>query len=247
MVEIGGVRTLFRMPDLLSIGLGGGTVISGEPLTVGPASVGYRLTEDALVFGGSTLTATDIAVAGGLIELGDPRRVADLDPALVTEAVARMRAMIEEAVDRMKTDAAAVPLIAVGGGAFLVPDRLEGVSEVLRVPHHGVANAVGAAIAQVSGEIDQIFVGLSRDAAIAAGDRAGDGSARSRPGRPPRPSAWSRSRTCRSPICPATASGSTSAWSATSPAPELPSAATRPLGSPAQVGGITPLASTKQP
>src|SRR5216684_1997424 len=29
VVEIGGVRTLFRMPDLLSLGLGGGTIISG--------------------------------------------------------------------------------------------------------------------------------------------------------------------------------------------------------------------------
>ena len=30
MVEVGGVRTLFRMPDLLSIGLGGGTAISAD-------------------------------------------------------------------------------------------------------------------------------------------------------------------------------------------------------------------------
>jgi len=51
VVEIGGVRTLFRMPDLLSMGLGGGTIISkgGGAVTVGPASVGYRLTEQALV------------------------------------------------------------------------------------------------------------------------------------------------------------------------------------------------------
>ncbi len=28
VVEIGGVRTLFRMPDLLSLGLGGGTRVS---------------------------------------------------------------------------------------------------------------------------------------------------------------------------------------------------------------------------
>src|SRR5260370_9982414 len=27
VVEIGGVRTLFRMPDLLSLGLGGGTIV----------------------------------------------------------------------------------------------------------------------------------------------------------------------------------------------------------------------------
>src|SRR5207253_6606078 len=47
VVEIGGVRTLFRMPDLLSLGLGGGTVVSNDPLRVGPTSVGFRLTEQA--------------------------------------------------------------------------------------------------------------------------------------------------------------------------------------------------------
>jgi hypothetical protein len=31
--------------------------------------------------------------------------------------------MIEEGVDRMKTDAGDAPLIAVGGGSFLVPPR----------------------------------------------------------------------------------------------------------------------------
>jgi hypothetical protein len=68
----------------------------------------------------------------------------------------------------MKTEAGAVPLVAVGGGAFLVPDRLEGVSEVVRVPHGDCANAVGAAIAQISGEADQVFRDLSREEAIAA-------------------------------------------------------------------------------
>ena len=63
--------------------------------------------------------------------------------------LAHVETMVEESVDRMKTEAGDVPLIAVGGGAFLVPDRLEGVSEVVRVPHGDCANAVGAAIAQV--------------------------------------------------------------------------------------------------
>ena len=53
IVEVGGVRTLFRMPDLLSIGLGGGSLVDpSNPARIGPASVGYRLTEQALVFGG---------------------------------------------------------------------------------------------------------------------------------------------------------------------------------------------------
>ena len=171
VVEIGGVRTLFRMPDLLSLGLGGGTRVtdgpSGGALTIGPASVGFRLTEQALVFGGDVLTVTDIAVAAGLIDLGDQARVTHLPRARVDEALARIRSMIEEGVDRMKTDAGDAPLIVVGGGSFLVPARLAGVSEVVNVPHQAVANAVGAAIAQVSGEVDQIFQDLSRDEAIA--------------------------------------------------------------------------------
>ena len=57
-VEIGGVRTLFRMPDLLSIGLGGGTRIAPDGSRIGPRSVGFRLLEEGLVFGGDTLTAT---------------------------------------------------------------------------------------------------------------------------------------------------------------------------------------------
>jgi N-methylhydantoinase A/oxoprolinase/acetone carboxylase beta subunit len=178
VVEIGGVRTLFRMPDLLSLGLGGGTLVRREPaLTIGPASVGYRLTEQALVFGGDVLTVTDVAVAAGLIDLGDRSRVASLPGALVDAALTRIRAMIEEGVDRMKTDAGEAPLIAVGGGSFLVPPRLAGVSEVLNVPHQAVANAVGAAIAQVSGEVDQIFQDLTRDEAIARARQAAEDKA----------------------------------------------------------------------
>ena len=44
----------------------------------------------------------------------------------------------------MKTEAGDLPLIAVGGGAFLVPDRVAGISEVIRVPHGDCANAVAA-------------------------------------------------------------------------------------------------------
>jgi N-methylhydantoinase A/oxoprolinase/acetone carboxylase beta subunit len=77
----------------------------------------------------------------------------------------------------MKTEAGDVPLIAVGGGAFLVPDRLAGVSEVIRVTHGDCANAVGAAIAQISGETDQVYRDMTRDAAIAAAEAQAIGRA----------------------------------------------------------------------
>src|SRR6266404_1266235 len=167
VVEVGGVRTLFRMPDLLSIALGGGSVVAREPLALGPQSVGYRLSREALVFGGNTLTATDAAVAAGLAEIGDSGAVAALPPDLVRAVLDAAGQKIEDSVDRMKTEAADLPLIAVGGGAFLVPDRVAGISQVIRVPHGDCANAVGAAIAQISGETDQVYRDLPRAEAIA--------------------------------------------------------------------------------
>jgi N-methylhydantoinase A/oxoprolinase/acetone carboxylase beta subunit len=175
VVEIGQVRTLFRMPDLLSIALGGGSIVAPAkadeaPLRVGPESVGYRLTEKALVFGGATLTATDAAVAAGIVEIGDPTKAARVHRETADAVLDMAREKLEDAIDRMKTDAGPVPLIAVGGGAFLVPDGLLGVSRVVRVPHGDCANAVGAAIAQVSGETDQVYREMTREAAIAAAE-----------------------------------------------------------------------------
>ncbi|WP_409304883.1 hydantoinase/oxoprolinase N-terminal domain-containing protein [Peribacillus sp. SCS-155] len=159
-VEIGGARTNFRMPDLISIGLGGGTIVriqeDGE-FTIGPDSVGYRLPEKALIFGGDTLTTTDVAVALGKVELGDASKVAHLDKEFLNRVYDRIVEMVEEAIDKMKTSAAPVPVILVGGGSILLPESLQGASEVLRPEHSGVANAIGAAIAQVSGQIEKVY------------------------------------------------------------------------------------------
>jgi N-methylhydantoinase A/oxoprolinase/acetone carboxylase beta subunit len=166
VVKIGGVRTLFRMPDLFSFGLGGGSHVQGDPPRIGPLSVGYRLPIESLAFGGEQLTTTDVAVASGVLSLGDAARVSKLKPDFCQRVFNEARRMVEEAVDRMKTEAGDVVLIAVGGGAFLIPDQLAGVSKVVRVAHGDCANAVGAAIAQVSGEVDQIFRDLTRAQAI---------------------------------------------------------------------------------
>ena len=170
VVEVGGVRTLFRMPDLYSIGLGGGSIVQREPLSVGPESVGYRLTDEALVFGGATLTATDAAVKAGVVEIGDAVLVSELPREIADAVLDAARQKLEDAIDRMKTEAGDVTLIAVGGGAFLVPDRVAGIGNVIRVPHGDCANAVGAAVAQVSGETDQIYRDMTRAQAIATAE-----------------------------------------------------------------------------
>ena len=165
-VEIGGVRTLFRMPDLLSIALGGGSLVSEGGDRVGPQSIGFRLAEEGLVFGGVVLTATDCGVAAGWASIGDSSRVRGLSRQVVGRFAETVREQIAEAVDRMKPDARECPLLAVGGGAFLVPSRLEGISETVTVPHAGVANAVGAAIARIGGEVDKVFHDVGRDEAF---------------------------------------------------------------------------------
>ena len=173
VVDVGGVRTNFRMPDVFSIGLGGGTRVEGaaDAIKVGPKSVGYRLSREALVFGGSTLTCTDIAVAAGMAKIGDASKVADLDPAIVAAAKARIGEMLETAVERSRISPDPLPVIAVGGGSILAPDRI-GDLEVLRPENFAVANAVGAAIAQISGEVDRIFAleGRTREECLSQAD-----------------------------------------------------------------------------
>jgi N-methylhydantoinase A/oxoprolinase/acetone carboxylase beta subunit len=169
-VQIAGVRTNFRMPDVASFGLGGGSVVrEGSALTIGPDSVGYELSHRALVFGGDTMTATDLAVAGGLATIGDPERVAGLDPGLVRRGLAWIEQTVARAVDRMKTTPEPVPVVVVGGGAVLLGGDLPGVSELVKPTHFAVANAIGAAIAQVGGEVDRVFSlqDRSRDQAVA--------------------------------------------------------------------------------
>jgi len=162
-VDIGGVRTNFRMPDILAIGLGGGTRIhlpgpgpAADDVTIGPDSVGFRLTEDAWLFGGSTLTASDVAVAAGKASFGDAGKIPALDPTLSAAILGKIAAMLADGIDRMKTQPGDATIIAVGGGHFLIDDDLKGAARVVRPDHAAVANAVGAAIAQVGAQAERI-------------------------------------------------------------------------------------------
>lgn len=180
-VDIGGVRTNFRMPDILAIGLGGGTRIhldlglyqtaglTEADLRIGPDSVGYRITQDSFLFGGGTLTTSDIAVAAGKARFGDVTRLPTLGPAVLDAVWTRIQSMLADGIDRMKTARGDATIIAVGGGHFLVSDDLKGAATVIRPPHADVANAVGAAIAQIGAQIEQIvdYATIPRETALA--------------------------------------------------------------------------------
>ncbi|KJE48557.1 MULTISPECIES: hydantoinase/oxoprolinase family protein [unclassified Acidiplasma] len=167
-VIIGGVRTNFRMPDIIAIPLGGGTIIDKN---VGPRSVGYKLTKEAISFGGDTLTATDVALNIKKIDFDrtDRKRVLEkysID--YLDNTYSKMRAIWEENLDKVKVKGGDVELIAVGGGSFMIPNNLKGASKI-KIPEGGqYANAIGAATSLIGAKIEKAYSydAIKRDDAI---------------------------------------------------------------------------------
>jgi hypothetical protein len=103
------------------------------------------------------LTLSDVAVASGLATMGDPSRASGLDKSLTSAVLTRVRETCEDVIDRMKTTADPIPVVLVGGGSVVIPSKLAPAAEILRPDHYDVANAIGAAIAQCSGQIERVF------------------------------------------------------------------------------------------
>ncbi|SPJ76012.1 related to D-amino acid hydantoin hydrolase (hydantoinase) [Fusarium torulosum] len=155
-VTVAGVRVNYSMPHLHSVGLGGGSLvreIDGK-VKVGPGSVGHYLLEEALIFGGSTCTASDIAVALDRADMGDKSRLSKMNPEFVKASQECIQNILDGAIDVIKTSADPLPVLLVGGGAVLAPETIAGASKVILPPFHDVANAIGAAISRVSGDVD---------------------------------------------------------------------------------------------
>lgn len=174
-VDIGGVRTNIRAPDVISIGLGGGSVvrIEGDQIFVGPISVGYRLIYEGIAWGGNVITATDIALAKGIMKIDDPRcnpllASSKIPREVVEKAYNKMLEMLEEAIDRIKTRPEPETVILVGGGSAMWPKKLAGASEVIRPENAQYANAIGAATALVGAIAEKAFSyeHVNRDKAI---------------------------------------------------------------------------------
>jgi N-methylhydantoinase A/oxoprolinase/acetone carboxylase beta subunit len=111
----------FTMPDVHSIGLGGGSrvrVAENGRVSVGPDSVGHhvcllifrpmsilfdlrnlQITRDSLVFGGGQLTATDIALCSGTLTpeetIGDPSKIELIEDEVVEKAGQTVKRMLE--------------------------------------------------------------------------------------------------------------------------------------------------------
>jgi N-methylhydantoinase A/oxoprolinase/acetone carboxylase beta subunit len=160
--EIGGVNANFHLPDIVSLAIGGGSVVDdgnrdrGRPSPiVGPESVGRELEERSRVFGGDVLTATDIEAAAGTVSIG--HETLDVSPTVISDVRDYIRKQITAAVTKLRTGPDPVPAVVVGGGSFLIPDDIDGITDIYRPDYYDTANAVGVATAQVSGRSDRLY------------------------------------------------------------------------------------------
>jgi N-methylhydantoinase A/oxoprolinase/acetone carboxylase beta subunit len=155
--EFAGVRTSLRLPDVRHVPFGIGSVVALDavPVAIGRESLGFGLAGHALAFGGSTATVADAAVAAGRVTLGShqfdggQRRV-------LAGALQTVDAALSDALEWATAARPGTPLVVVGGGHWLVPDGLDGVSEVIRPPGGALAHAIGAATGEASGQAEQI-------------------------------------------------------------------------------------------
>jgi N-methylhydantoinase A/oxoprolinase/acetone carboxylase beta subunit len=168
VIDVGGVRTNFRMPDILAVGLGGGSLVSDEGRVIGPQSVGHNLVTEGLSFGGSVLTATDILVAAGKADVGPDQKPVSLPEEIVANGLRTIQETLNIGIEKMMPSSDPLPVILVGGGAILVSEKLDAASEMHCPEHSGVANAIGAAIAQIGGEVERLvsYRDIPREQAI---------------------------------------------------------------------------------
>ncbi|SRR5579875_2265643 len=163
-IEIGGVRTNIRAPDLLAVGLAGGSIVKfhNDDVSIGPLSVGYRLIWEGIAWGGNTITATDIALAKGAMYIDDPNCKIELakekiPSKMIDLAYNKMVSMLEDYLDRIKTRPEPETVILVGGGSAMWPKKLKVAKEVIRPEYAQFANAVGAATALVGSTVEKAY------------------------------------------------------------------------------------------
>ncbi|CAM4750368.1 unnamed protein product [Rotaria magnacalcarata] len=155
------IRVNIPVADTVSLPLGGGTIIhvneKEHTVQVGPDSVAYRLDQEALAFGGKTITGTDIALAAGLAT-GIGHCSVKLSSFIVEQVLDYVKELVTRNIERMKTNIEPVPVVLCGGGSILIDinQSFPGVTQMVRTDHFAVCNAVGAALCSISASMDLI-------------------------------------------------------------------------------------------
>jgi N-methylhydantoinase A/oxoprolinase/acetone carboxylase beta subunit len=166
--SIGGITLNFPMPDVLSIALGGGSHVHSHG--IGPASSARRLMQEAQSFGGNQLTLTDMALKLGHLSIPGARieRIQasqEYAQQVMDTALHQLRTLVDQVTPYRQP----LPVILVGGGASLF--NLQACERYLVPQYFQVANAYGAALAQVAMKTD-VVVSLDQREAVMADIKA---------------------------------------------------------------------------
>ncbi len=168
---IGGIPLHFAMPDMISLALGGGSLIKNweaGDIQIGPNSVARYLKMSSQVFGGSILTLTDAAVAAGHFSVsgGMPSKIV-LKQDQAQTVIRHVCKQVYQSIKVIQGKRKGVPVIVVGGGASLLQPLFEAFELEGIIPERaGIANAYGAGLAEVSGVIDSVVSLKEREAVL---------------------------------------------------------------------------------
>ena len=154
--QIGGVTLNFPMPDVYSIALGGGShvSISRNCIEIGPRSCGNKTFIQSVSFGGNQLTLTDIALALELVDIPGARpNNVDLSHKGCKTVINETLRKIYELIAKIGSEDMRLPIVMIGGGSSLLPKDM--LDERFIIPKNAnVANAYGAALAEISATVD---------------------------------------------------------------------------------------------
>lgn len=151
--EVGGVKLNFRMPDVISLAIGGGTRLDGEP------SIARKLKTEGASFGGNILTLTCAAVKLGFKIEGARKEWVPLTVEEAEKTLAGFANTIEKACEKMK-GGRNLPTLLAGGAAPLIHPFLKNSS---LIPQAGIVNAYGATLGLMEGSVDEIVSLEERD------------------------------------------------------------------------------------
>jgi N-methylhydantoinase A/oxoprolinase/acetone carboxylase beta subunit len=157
-ISIGGINLEYSAPDIISIGLGGGSIIkkNNADFTIGPESVAKDILIRAYAFGGSEKTLTDAAISLNKINIWnnklkffikeDAKKILNTAFSKIVKIINNLKQNSTEKID----------VIFVGGGAIIFKSEIENNGYIIP-EFFDIANAYGAAYAEVCSKIDKII------------------------------------------------------------------------------------------
>lgn len=153
---IAGVEIGFAIPDMISIGLGGGSHVDicDATINIGPLSLGNTLLQKTKSLGGTQLTLTDAAIAQGILTL--PNASICMEKNLADQVLRKTFDRIYSLYEKMAGFRTNLPLVIVGGGASLFPKSF--FSDNVFIPKYSEsANAYGAALSEIGVNLNKII------------------------------------------------------------------------------------------